>query len=340
MTEQEVLQLKKIEERLAQCEQVNDVLLRANQQLLDYAKGLERDIQLLNRNIKYEILDQRNQEQVSYPIIRSAREAIEEVIQKGKSLVRFGDGEFATMEGQIRAKFQTEVDQKLAQRLYEVLRNQEENIVTAIADNYGNLDKYTINSQREIRMYMTPEVRKSHMRLLLPGKVYYNAYLSRPYALYADKDAQKMKEKFLHLRGLWEKRDCVFIEGEKTRMGVGNDLFKNAKSIARILAPAENAFKVYERLFYIAKQCKKDVLFLLALGPTATVLAYDLAMAGYQALDIGHLDLEYEWYLQGTGGRTAVPHKYNNEYPGGEQVQEIADAVYEEQIIAKCLYME
>ena len=57
MTEQEVLQLKKIEERLAQCEQVNDVLLRANQQLLDYAKGLERDIQLLNRNIKYEILD-------------------------------------------------------------------------------------------------------------------------------------------------------------------------------------------------------------------------------------------------------------------------------------------
>lgn len=337
MTEQEALQLKNIEERLAQCEQINSVLLRANQQLMDYAKGLERDLQFLNRNMKYEILDKRNQETIVYPVIRSSKEAIDEIIQNKKSLVRFGDGEFATMEGQIRAKFQTEVDTKLAQRLYEVLRNDEESVVTAIADNYGNLDKYATNSQREIRAYMAPEVRESHLRLLAPGKVYYNAYLSRPYAMYADKDAEKMQEKFLRLRNLWEDRDCVFIEGEKTRMGVGNDLFDNARSIRRILAPAENAFGVYDTLLDTAKQCENDVLFLLALGPTATVLAYDLAMVGYQALDIGHLDLEYEWYLQGEGGRTAVPHKYNNEYPGGEQVTEIADAVYEGQIIAKCL---
>lgn len=337
MTEQEVLQLKAIEERLAQCEQVNNVLLRANQQLLEYTKGLERDLQLLNRNMKYEILDKRNQETISYPVIRSSEEAIEEILQNKKSLVRFGDGEFATMEGQIRAKFQTEVDQKLAGRLYQVLQNKEEGIITAIADNYGNLDEYTVNSQREIRAYMAPEVRESHMRLLLPGKVYYNAYLSRPYAMYADKDPETLREKFLRLRCLWEKRECVFIEGEKTRMGVGNDLFDNAKSIVRILAPAQNAFRVYEALFAAAKQCRKDVLFLLALGPSATVLAYDLAMAGYQALDIGHLDLEYEWYLKGQGGRTEVPHKYNNEYPGGEQVEIIEDSVYEGQIIARCL---
>lgn len=337
MTEQEVLQLKAIEERLAQCEQVNNVLLRANQQLLEYTKGLERDLQLLNRNMKYEILDKRNQETISYPVIRSSEEAIEEILQNKKSLVRFGDGEFATMEGQIRAKFQTEVDQRLAERLYQVLRNKEEGVITAIADNYGNLDEYTVNSQREIRAYMAPEVRESHMRLLLPGKVYYNAYLSRPYAMYADKEPEKIREKFLRLRCLWEKRDCVFIEGEKTRMGVGNDLFDNAKSIVRILAPAQNAFRVYEALFAAAKQCRKDVLFLIALGPAATVLAYDLAMAGYQALDIGHLDLEYEWYLKGQGGRTEVPHKYNNEYPGGEQVEIIEDSVYEGQIIARCL---
>lgn len=337
MTEQEVLQLKAIEERLAQCEQVNNVLLRANQQLLEYTKGLERDFQLLNRNMKYEILDKRNQETISYPVIRSSEEAIEEILQNKKSLVRFGDGEFATMEGQIRAKFQTEVDQKLAERLYQVLRNKEEGVITAIADNYGNLDEYTVNSQREIRAYMAPEVRESHMRLLLPGKVYYNAYLSRPYAMYADKEPEKIREKFLRLRCLWEKRDCVFIEGEKTRMGVGNDLFDNAKSIVRILAPAQNAFRVYEAMFAAAKQCRKDVLFLIALGPAATVLAYDLAMAGYQALDIGHLDLEYEWYLKGQGGRTEVPHKYNNEYPGGEQVEIIEDSVYEGQIIARCL---
>ncbi len=337
MTEQEALQFKNIEERLAQCEQMNSVLLRANQQLMDYAKGLERDLQLLQRNVKYEVLDERNQEIVRYPLIRSAEEAIEEIIKNKKSLVRFGDGEFATMEGQLRAKFQTEVDERLAQRLYEVLRNKEENVITAIADNYGTLDNYTVNSQREIRFYMTPEVRESHFRLLDLEKVYYNAYLSRPYAMYADKNAEKMQQKFLLLQRLWEDRDCVFIEGEKTRMGVGNDLFANARSIRRILAPAENAFRTYDMLFHVAKECDKDTLFLLALGPVATVLAFDLAREGYQALDIGHLDLEYEWYLQGEGTRTAVPHKYNNEYPGGEQVEDIADTVYEGQIIAKCL---
>lgn len=337
MTEQEALQLKNIEERLAQCEQINSVLLRANQQLMDYAKGLERDLQLLQRNVKYEVLDERNRETVQYPVIRSAEEAIEEIRKNKKSLVRFGDGEFATMEGQLRAKFQTEVDERLAQRLYEVLRNKEENVITAIADNYGTLDNYTVNSQREIRFYMTSEVRESHLRLLDLEKVYYNAYLSRPYAMYAEKNAEKMQQKFSMLQRIWEDRDCVFIEGEKTRMGVGNDLFANARSVRRILAPAENAFRAYDTLFHVAKECDKNTLFLLALGPAATVLAFDLAREGYQALDIGHLDLEYEWYLQGEGGRSAVPHKYNNEYPGGEQVEEITDTVYEGQIIAKCL---
>lgn len=34
---------------------------------------------------------------------------------------------------------------------------------------------------------------------------------------------------------------------------------------------------------------------IVVLGPTATVLAYDLAKAGYQALDIGHLGKAYDW---------------------------------------------
>ena len=34
---------------------------------------------------------------------------------------------------------------------------------------------------------------------------------------------------------------------------------------------------------------------IVVLGPTATILAYDLAKAGYQALDIGHLGKAYDW---------------------------------------------
>ena len=38
------------------------------------------------------------------------------------------------------------------------------------------------------------------------------------------------------MKGIWEGRDIIFIEGEKSRLGVGNDLFDNAQSIHRILS--------------------------------------------------------------------------------------------------------
>ncbi|MBU4465609.1 MAG: DUF1792 domain-containing protein, partial [Actinobacteria bacterium] len=43
------------------------------------------------------------------------------------------------------------------------------------------------------------------------------------------------------------------------------------------------------------------------LGPTATVLAYDLHRAGYRALDLGHIAKSYDWWLRGrtTDGKAA-----------------------------------
>ena len=81
-------------------------------------------------------------------------------------------------------------------------------------------------------------------------------------------------------------------------MGVNNDLFDNVKSIKRILCPIVNAFNIYEKILQEALKIKKNKLILLALGPTASVLAYDLYHAGYQVLDIGHMDIEYEWFLR------------------------------------------
>ena len=76
-------------------------------------------------------------------------------------------------------------------------------------------------------------------------------------------------------------------------------MFSGAESIQRIIGPAENAFHAYDKILECCKDQAKDKLFLLALGPTATVLAYDLCKMGYQAVDIGHIDLEYEWFLKG-----------------------------------------
>ena len=42
---------------------------------------------------------------------------------------------------------------------------------------------------------------------------------------------------------------------------------------------------------------EKNVLFMVAAGPTATVLSYDLWKDGYQALDVGHLPNSYDEFL-------------------------------------------
>lgn len=131
-------------------------------------------------------------------------------------------------------------------------------------------------------------------------------------------------------------RKVIFVEGNQSRLGVENDLFDNAASIRRIEAPATSSFDRYDEILNAAlNYAEKDTLFLVALGPTAEVLVYDLFKNGYQAVDIGHVDLEYEWYLNGSGGRCEVKTKYNNEMIGGNIVAEICDKKFEQEIICR-----
>ena len=86
-------------------------------------------------------------------------------------------------------------------------------------------------------------------------------------------------------------------------------------------------------------QSDKKHLVLIALGPTATVLAYDLSNLGYQAIDIGHTDIQYELFLRNATDMIQIPYKFVNEYKGGrnESVGEVEDVNYYRQIIFKIL---
>ena len=87
----------------------------------------------------------------------------------------------------------------------------------------------------------------------------------------------------------------------------------------------------------MAKKYGNKKLILIALGPTATVLSYDLALIGYWAIDIGHVDLEYEWMKNGALQQEKVKGKYVNEVIDGNQVESefYGKKEYEEQIICK-----
>ena len=126
----------------------------------------------------------------------------------------------------------------------------------------------------------------------------------------------------------------IIVEGEKSRLGVGNDLFDNVKSIKRILGPNVEAFQYYQKIFQAINQYPQSYLILLALGPTATVLAYDLAKKGYQAIDIGHVDIEYEWWKMKATQKVPVKNKYVNEAGGYKTLVETdIDENYEKEIV-------
>ena len=77
---------------------------------------------------------------------------------------------------------------------------------------------------------------------------------------------------------------------------------------------------------------------MISLGPVASILSYDLCKMGYQALDIGHTDLEYEFYLRKYNSIQRIPYKYVNQAKDGKKnIQNITDQNYYKQILAKIL---
>lgn len=287
-----------------------------------------------NRNYEYEIADKIRKNEYIFPIIKSSEECLERVLKEKLSICRFGDGEFEMIFQRERPCFQSP-NNSLSKRLREVLVNNHKNILTCIAKDYGSLEEYTEDSANDIRKYMSPLIRKQHMEVLDLKKEYYDAFISRPYIIYKNKEnAVKI---FNLWKEIWKNREVVIVEGEHTRNGVKNNLFDNAKKVKRILCPINNVWSSYEKIFsYIIKNIDKDALILITLGPTATVLAYDLAQSGYQAIDMGQLDNEYEWYLKQADIRINIAYKYVAECGiAGQMVEEIDDKVYLSQILIK-----
>lgn len=61
-------------------------------------------------------------------------------------------------------------------------------------------------------------------------------------------DIQDYPEYINALRSIWDGRDVLIVEGELSRIGVGNDLFDGCHSIHRILCPKTNAFNRYDEI--------------------------------------------------------------------------------------------
>lgn len=224
----------------------------------------------------------------------SIDETIDALIDSDKSLVRYGDAEMTMIEGK-SVEYQ-QYDERLAKKMYDILQFKEEKLLVAIPDIFGSLEHYTVKSQKFWKEHLF-FFRKKYEKNCNTDKIYYNAFVSRCYYMIQEKE--KCEKWFERMKSIWRDKDIIVVEGDVSHNGVGNDLFAKAKSIERIICPGKDAYHVYDKILEACIIYPKDRLFLLSAGNTAKVLAADLMERGYRVIDIGNLDMEYDWYLKG-----------------------------------------
>ena len=256
-------------------------------------------------------------------------ESIQYIIDNHCSVSRYGDGEFSIIWGGGNG-FQ-QPNERLAKLLKKVIEADD------VPNHMIGIPIYIkdFSSLRNPYSYWPLIISRNYYRLkelLSLKRTYLNASMTRFY--YELQDRSHSAEQISLLRKIWDNQDIVIVEGNQTRSGIGNDLYDNAKSIQRILGPATNAIDLYdEMLEAITNNVNKDKLILLSYGMAATVLAYDLAKLGYWAVDIGHIDIEYEWFRRKADDVIKVEGKYTNEAEGGNNVSECNDPKYLSQIL-------
>lgn len=264
------------------------------------------------------------------PKVMSSDDTVDYILKNSCSIARFGDGELRLMRG-VDLEFQ-QFDKQLAKKLKDIKTNSK---CLCCIPSVFNKENFNNKLLTDKEYYYWKNFIKNRGGL---WNKYFNknnicgdAFISRFYI--RSRDKSKVGEYVKKLKRLWQDRDIVFVEGEKSRLGVGNDLFDNARSVKRILGPATDAFSKYEQLKNaMIKHGKVDTLFILALGPTATVLAYEMSDK-FQCLDLGHIDIEYEWFKMGVQEKVVIKSKYVNEVSEGRNPENIDNKKYINEII-------
>jgi len=302
--------LKKVEKELSR---LNKKLFRSSKK-----DKLLETIQCNLDNMPYELNDKIKNDNfhVQMPIIKSVDETLDKILQDKCSLARFGDGEFGVMFGS-RICYHDHCHE-IAQRLKEVLDSDIPNLLIGLPPCFGSLDGFIPPTINFWRKWMSKKRQMVYSSLDM-DRIYYNAFSNRYYLNYekTDEHLQACRKYFKKLKQIWKNRDVILFESQQGRLGVGNDLLEGAKSISRILfCPIKNAFNKYDEILSAFDGIDSDALILLALGPTATVLAHDLCKKGYQTVDIGLIGGEYECFLKRNVQGRSIHQLEDPEYKG------------------------
>ena len=262
--------------------------------------------------------------------VLSIDQSLDYLLEKGASVVRFGDGEMDLIAG--RSIVYQDFDPELSARLREIMSMEsDERLMVCLSDVFTGLERYSIDAQNFWSLNHLPHFLEKYKNICR-APWYGSTFISRPYIDLEDKTPSVGY--FAKLKKLWQDKDLLIVEGLTSRSGVGNDLFDGARSIKRIICPSRNAYSKLEAIKQAVREHEDNRLILTMLGPTAKVLVYDLVQEGYRALDIGHIDSEYEWFQMGASDKVKLSHKHTAEHNFDQDIEFRDDQAYDSQIVA------
>ena len=247
---------------------------------------------------------------VKMPTILDFEETARALAETDVSIARLGDGEFSLMQGR-GVPFQR-ADARLAARLAELLAKPPPNCLVGVPRlcwfedrRFGDYDNLwwlrymkTNGVWLDSRMDAAATYCDSYVSLF--GRATVPGY-----------DVGGM---FARLRRIWAGKDVLIVCGKGIFDGFEHDIFDNARSVGFVYGPKRDAFSDYDALLAQVKAAAKGRIVLIVLGPTATVMAADLAAAGIRALDLGHLAKAYNAFRTGaTTDAKAIKNFYKAE---------------------------
>lgn len=214
---------------------------------------------------------------------------VDRIIDERLSLARFGDGEYACMTGFMHKKRSglNYCDKLIRDRLITVFKSNLRYLIIGIYPcPSAPYEYYDEKNQYYYNEYVY-SLRFKKLRLLLDAQRLYADATIFLKPMRTNKELNS--EYFDKIKTIWSKRKVCFVSSKLGRLDVSHYLFDNLSAFDFIDIPQENAFSTYDDILSKCLTKNIETLFLLSAGFTATLLAFDLATFGYQAIDIGHI---------------------------------------------------
>jgi len=213
-------------------------------------------------------------------------------LQQGYSIARFGDGEFRLINNK-GICFQKN-DAELSKKLLDIVtyNNIPNKLLVAIppffAENISDTSNHITNSKVQTYWdkYMKNKDSKNILKVLKKDKIYYSSFISRLESF--DLEYKNMIKE--EIQNIWSNKKVILIVNPNKYELLRNNIngFIGQQKIERIIyCPEQNAYDIYTDIYMECMKCGKEYVYLLMMGPTASVLAKDLTESNFHAIDIG-----------------------------------------------------